>query len=64
MSARVAGWSLIGAAIGFTAVFAYLAQSFGYPQVLDGTAADVLPLWLVVYGSVLLRLAREPRDAG
>jgi hypothetical protein len=40
---RTGGWSLIAAAIGFMAVFNYLAARFDYPAVLDGAAADVLP---------------------
>ena len=40
---RVGGWSLIAAAVGFIAVFSYLAARFNYPEVLDGAAADVLP---------------------
>jgi hypothetical protein len=42
-SVRVGGFSLIAAAIGFTAIFMYLAARFNYPAVLDGSAADVLP---------------------
>ena len=42
-AARVGGWSFIVAAIGFMAVFSYLAATFNYPTVLDGTAAEVLP---------------------
>jgi hypothetical protein len=37
------GSSLIAGAIAFVAVFSYLAASFDYPQILDGSAADVLP---------------------
>jgi hypothetical protein len=40
---RVAGWSLIAAAVGFMVVFSYLAARFNYPDVLDGSAAEVLP---------------------
>ena len=40
---RVGGASLIGGAVAFMAVFAYLAVAFGYPQILDGTADAVLP---------------------
>lgn len=40
---RVGGWSLIAAAVGFMAVFTYLAARFNYPDVLDGVASDVLP---------------------
>ena len=43
---RVGGVALIVAAIGFIAVFAYLAAQFNYPEVLDGAAADVLPALL------------------
>src|SRR5689334_13185391 len=41
--ARVGGAALIVGALAFVAVFSYLAAEFGYPEVLDGTAADVLP---------------------
>jgi hypothetical protein len=34
---------LIGGALAFMGVFAYLAARFNYPQVLDGNAAEVLP---------------------
>jgi len=37
-AARAGGWSLIAAAIGFMAVFSYLAARFSYPDVLDGPA--------------------------
>ena len=47
-AARVGGWSLVLAALGFIAVFAYLAARFDYPDVLDGTAADVLPRLLAL----------------
>jgi hypothetical protein len=43
---RVGGWALIVAALGFMAVFGYLAARFHYPDVLDGPAADVLPALL------------------
>jgi hypothetical protein len=45
---RTGGWSLIVAALGFIAVFSYLAARFEYPDVLDGTAADVLPRLLAL----------------
>ena len=48
MATRVGGWSLIVAAVGFVAVFSYLAQSFGYPDVLDARAAEVLPRLLAL----------------
>jgi hypothetical protein len=50
-AARVGGWSLIIAAIGFMAVFGYLAARFDYPDVLDGAAADVLPRLLELGGA-------------
>ncbi len=40
---RVGGFFLIGGAVAFMGVFAYLAARFNYPDVLDGTAAEVLP---------------------
>ena len=43
---RAGGISLIAGAILFMAVFAYLAARFNYPDVLDGSAADVLPALL------------------
>ena len=45
---RAGGWSLIAAAVGFIAVFSYLAARFNYPDVLDGTAPDVLPRLLAL----------------
>jgi hypothetical protein len=50
-AARVGGWSLIAAAVGFVAVFSYLAARFAYPAVLDGAAADVLPRLLALGSS-------------
>lgn len=47
---RVAGWSLILAAVGFIVAFSYLAARFGYPEVLDGQPADVLPSLLGLGG--------------
>jgi len=37
------GSCLIAGALAFVAVFSWLAANFDYPQILDGTAADVLP---------------------
>lgn len=37
------GISFIAGALAFIAVFSYLAAKFSYPDVLDGTAAEVLP---------------------
>ena len=40
---RAGGWALILGALGFLAVFSYLAARFNYPAVLDGPAGTVLP---------------------
>jgi len=40
------GIALVLGALGFLGVFAYLAARFHYPDVLDGSAADVLPALL------------------
>jgi hypothetical protein len=40
---RIGGIFLIGGALAFMGVFAFLAARFNYPAVLDGTAAQVLP---------------------
>jgi len=40
---RAGGWSLILGALAFMGVFGYLAARFNYPDILDGTAAEVLP---------------------
>ena len=45
---RLGGWSLIVAAVLFMAVFGYLAATFGYPDVLDGNAVDILPRLLAL----------------
>jgi hypothetical protein len=37
------GACFIGGALAFVAVFSYLAANFGYPDILDGSAAEVLP---------------------
>lgn len=50
-AARVGGWSLIAAAVGFMTVFSYLAAKFNYPDVLDGSAAEVLPRLLALGSS-------------
>lgn len=39
----IGGISLIAGALAFVAVFSYLAASFDYPDILDGSAAEVLP---------------------
>jgi hypothetical protein len=43
---RVGGSFLIAGALAFMAVFAFLAARFNYPQVLDGSAGEVLPALL------------------
>jgi hypothetical protein len=40
---RMGGLFLIGGAVAFMGVFAFLAARFNYPEVLDGSAAQVLP---------------------
>ena len=45
---RIGGSALITAAVGFIAVFSYLAARFNYPEVLDGSAANVLPNLLLL----------------
>ena len=40
---RIGGVFLIAGALAFMGVFAFLAARFNYPEVLDGTAAQVLP---------------------
>ncbi|HJQ12961.1 MAG TPA: DUF4386 domain-containing protein [Gemmatimonadaceae bacterium] len=40
---RTGGAFLIAGAIAFMAVFAFLAARFNYPEVLDGSAKEVLP---------------------
>lgn len=42
-SLRLAGITLIATSLGFVVIFAYLASHFGYPEVLQGSAAEVLP---------------------
>ena len=63
---RIGGLALVIGSIGFVVVFSYLASTFGYPDVLDRSAAEVLPAladggsslrltWLV-YGALPLTL--------
>ena len=40
---RAGGVALISGAVTFVAVFSYLAARFAYPEVLDGSASEVLP---------------------
>lgn len=46
--ARLAGLSLLSAAIGFVIVFALLADRFDYPDILDRPATEVLPRLLAL----------------
>ncbi len=39
----IGGFFLIAGALAFVGVFAFLAAEFNYPEVLDGSAAEVLP---------------------
>jgi hypothetical protein len=55
VSARIGGGALVIGSLGFVAVFTYLASTFGYPDVLDQHAADVLPA--LATGGTPLRVA-------
>jgi hypothetical protein len=48
---RVAGSLYVLTSLGFLVVFSWLAAQFGYPDVLDGRAADVLPRLLALRGA-------------
>jgi hypothetical protein len=48
LAVRLGGWALVIAAVAFIGVFSYLASQFGYPEVLDGAASDVLPALLAM----------------
>jgi hypothetical protein len=48
---RAGGLALVIGAVAFMAVFSYLAANFNYPDVLDGSAADVLPALLATGSS-------------
>ncbi len=48
---RAGGFALVAGAVAFMAVFAYLAARFNYPDVLDGSAATVLPALLATGSS-------------
>lgn len=43
VATRIGGVSMIAATLMFSAVFVYLARNFGYPDVLDLPASEVLP---------------------
>lgn len=47
-TARVAGLLYLAASVGFLAVFSWLAARFGYPDILDHAAAEVLPALLAL----------------
>lgn len=47
-TAWLGGGALIAATLLFAGVFGYLAQTFGYPEVLDRPAAEVLPRLLAL----------------
>jgi hypothetical protein len=42
-ASRLGGAALVAGSMGFVAVFSYLASTFGYPDVLDEPASEVLP---------------------
>jgi hypothetical protein len=71
-AARVAGVVYVAASVGFMLVFSWLAANFGYPEVLDGKASDVLPTLLALGNDgravwaiyALLPLALLPAVAG
>jgi hypothetical protein len=48
---RAGGLALVGGAVAFMAVFAFLAARFDYPAVLDGSAGEVLPKLLATGGT-------------
>ena len=48
---RLAGATYVAASVGFLIVFSWLASHFGYPDVLDLPAADVLPRLLSLGGA-------------
>jgi hypothetical protein len=48
---RLAGATYVTASVGFLIVFSWLASHFGYPDVLDLPAADVLPRLLSLGGA-------------
>lgn len=49
------GLSFVAAALAFVSVFVYLAANFDYPDVLDGSASEVLPRLLA--GGDIMRTA-------
>lgn len=51
LAARLGGATYIAASVGFLIVFSWLAAQFGYPDVLDQPAAEVLPKLLALGGS-------------
>jgi hypothetical protein len=71
---RIAGVVLVAGSLAFVAVFSYLAAAFGYPDVLDHSAAEVLPQLLAggtrlravwfVYGALPLAFVFAGLGAG
>ncbi len=69
---RLAGATYVAASVGFLIVFSWLANRFGYPDVLDLPAAEVLPRLLSLGGTgravwavyALLPLMLIPAAAG
>lgn len=51
LAARLGGAMYIAASVGFLVVFSWLATRFGYPDVLDQPAAEVLPKLLALSGA-------------
>lgn len=51
LAARMGGATYIAASVGFLVVFSWLAARFGYPDVLDQPAGDVLPSLLALGGA-------------
>ncbi len=50
-AARLAGYMYLAASVGFLVVFSWLARAFGYPDVLDLPADQVLPRLLSLGGA-------------
>ena len=57
------GIAPVGGALAFLDVFSYLAARFHYPEVLEGSAQDVLPalLWMIGFGVWLVIVSRTER---
>jgi hypothetical protein len=68
---KVGGIFLMGGALAFMGVFAYLAAQFNYPEVLDvSSVVDpvaavnnyLLPFWMIIFGVALIRHPAESPD--